>query len=144
MQFTGLDTHARESIDELKKQVGNLDGQIQALRKLMSRLSEKIETGNRGGNTSTANLMVSKKDDDEALKKLQEAFDVHVATCAKNHRDVLYGLDTKASKQDLADLEQRLRELIQEVVKGMPHGEDGQGALKKKIAHMEKMVSACD
>ena len=143
LQFTSLDTYAREAIEELKKQVANLDGQIQALRKMLGRLSEKMETGGRNNISSNANLLAINKNssDDGEFEKLKAAFEAHQTQSAKQNRDLLYSLDTKANKQDLIDLEARLRELIQEIVKGLPHGEDGNSAIKKKVSHLEKMVS---
>ena len=86
------------------------------------------------GRQSKSKLQISSpaaKTDDGALAKLQQELENLAASTHKTLRDHQFQIDDKASKQDLLDLESRLREMIAELAKGMQN--DDTSALRKKL-----------
>ena len=88
-----------------------------------------LKIGNAGGT-----------DNDELLKKLQQDLENLTKQTDKCLKDHQYQLDDKASKQDLIDLENRLRAWILDMMNGMggsPTKAGDDGGLKKRVKDLE-------
>ena len=88
-----------------------------ALQKLLQRLNEKVDAGgsNHASKAQIETMKTTKGDTNG--DNLRPEFEAFVSKMQRTLSDHQYQLDQKATKAELADLEARLRALIEQMMK---------------------------
>lgn len=94
------------------------------------------DTGTSGKKTPEHNS----GDNDGAIKQLQADLHLHIQNTDKNFNNVNMELDDKATRKELADLEARLLDKLNELLGNLGNQFADKDAMRKKIFTLEKNI----
>ena len=108
------------------------------MQKLNEQHKEMLKTAASGGNPMAAGIV---KDLEDLIAKLKAELENHKTQTGKQFKTQQADIDTKASKQDLEDLEARLMEKLQELMNNLANMFADKDQMRKKFLALEKNVS---
>ena len=133
-------------INGLKAKLNSLEEMINALKKQISMLDDKVKAMGKaaavGGNAGMAGNLLD--DLEKQLAELRKDHNDLKQQNAREHDQFREQLAGKASREDLADLEARMMQRLQDLIDQLKNMIPDKEALKKKLAALEKSVSETD
>lgn len=134
-----MDGPSRGEFDTLKQRVDALENKIANIMKIMDGINKKLKGVQSGSAAGGADQeLVDRLSED--LERLREEFEAYRDQSQRNLGDLNQQMPTKADKQDLIDLENRimdqLREMIQQILSQMPNKDD----IMKRFAQISKKI----
>jgi len=116
---------------------------VNSLKKMLALLDERLKSMGKAaamsGNTAMAGNLL--QDLEDGIAKLRVDLDSLKTNCIKNQAKVDVELNQKATKDELAELEGRMMQRLQELFDQMRNMFPDKDVTKKKITAIEKNVS---
>lgn len=135
-----MDGPSRGEFDTLKSRVDALENKIANVMKIIEGINKKLKGVQSGGSAAGGadQELVDRLVED--LQKLREEFEAYRDQSQRNLGDLNQLMPTKADKQDLVDVENRimdqLREMIQQILSQMPNKDD----IMRRFAQISKKI----
>lgn len=145
-QVVGVQNAVDDFQQAVNKDIGGLKGnfkwcedQINMFKKMMQRLTDRMkDTGGSGSGKKTPEHHSG--DSDGAIKQLQADLHLLSQNTEKNFNNVNMELDDKATRKELADLEARLLDKLNELLGNLGNQFADKDAMRKKIFTLEKNI----
>ena len=126
-----------------RTRMDGIDNSIAGLKKSIGMLDAKNKTTAKSAalNSNPGMAVQVIADLEESLNKLRKEHDELKGKQDKDAKDLYQELDTKASKQDLADLETRLLQQLTDMAAQMREMFPDKEAVRKKLRDIQEKVS---